>query len=123
MRHNPKNKLVMDYNKLIIYDALMNEVQALRTEQRNIALMNGKSVLSVDEAALYMGLSVSYLYKLTRTKAVPYYKCKGGKMIYFKKNEIDDWLLYQRIETDEFLQSKAELQTIQTKTTTGRTAK
>ena len=41
-----------------------------------------KEVLTSDEAAEYMGISKSYLYKLTMRKQIPHYK-PMGKMCYF----------------------------------------
>lgn len=41
---------------------------------------------------MYIGVSESMLYKLTANKEIPHYKPRG-KMIYFAKEELDEWLL------------------------------
>ena len=46
-----------------------------------------KEVLTSDEAAVYMGVSKSYLYKLTMRKQIPHYK-PMGKMCYFNRAEL-----------------------------------
>lgn len=51
-----------------------------------------KEVMTINECAQYTGLSVSYLYKLTHRKLIPFFK-PMGKRLYFKRTEIDQWLL------------------------------
>lgn len=48
--------------------------------------------LYFSEACMYIGVSESMLYKLTANKEIPHYKPRG-KMIYFAKEELDEWLL------------------------------
>jgi excisionase family DNA binding protein len=50
------------------------------------------------EAAEYMGLRPSTLYKLTSGAEVPHYK-PHGKRIYFLKTDLDSWLLQHRVQT------------------------
>lgn len=58
-----------------------------------------KPVLTFSEAAEYTGLSKSYLYKLTSLRKVPHYKSQGGKLTYFDKKELEDWMLSNRVAT------------------------
>lgn len=55
-----------------------------------------KEVLTGDEAARYMGISKSYLYKLTMSLEIPHYK-PMGKMCYFNRKEIEAWLQRNKI--------------------------
>lgn len=57
-----------------------------------------KKVLTFGEACLYMGVSESLLYKLTSAREVPHYKPRG-KMLYFNKEELDQWLLQNNVPT------------------------
>lgn len=50
-----------------------------------------KKFLTVEEAALYLGISTSAVYKLTYGKKLPFYK-PNGKKLYFKKKELEDWI-------------------------------
>lgn len=59
-----------------------------------------KEVLTSDEAARYMGISKSYLYKLTMRQQIPHYK-PMGKMCYFNRVELESWLQSNRVATDE----------------------
>lgn len=66
-----------------------------------------KEVLTSDEAARYMGISKSYLYKLTMTKQIPHYK-PMGKICYFNRQELEQWLQLNRIATDVELNQKTQ---------------
>mgnify|MGYP003964958549 FL=1 len=72
----------MDSEKTIL--SRLNQIEKMLTSQ--------KTVLSFSETAEYTGLSKSYLYKLTSGGVIPHYK-PTGKMLYFKKTEIDEWLV------------------------------
>ena len=61
-----------------------------------------KDIMDLEECAQYTGLSKSYLYKMTALHEVPHFK-PGGKKIFFKKEEIDAWLMRNRVKTDEEL--------------------
>ena len=51
-----------------------------------------KEVLNFTEAAVYLEVSHSHLYKLTSSGAIPAYK-PNGKKLYFNRKELDTWLL------------------------------
>lgn len=57
-----------------------------------------KEVLTSDETAKYMGVSKSYLYKLTMRQQIPHYK-PMGKMVYFNRLELEQWLQNNRVST------------------------
>ena len=58
-----------------------------------------KEVLTSDEVARYMGISKSYLYKLTMSLKIPHYK-PFGKMCYFNRKEIEAWLQRNKVENE-----------------------
>ena len=62
--------------------------EALTTEQR-IQLIGVKNVLTLDEAALYTGMTARNIYKRCCLGTIPYYKSNGGGFNYFKKAELD----------------------------------
>jgi len=66
-----------------------------------------KEVLTSDEAAAYMGISKSYLYKLTMRQQIPFYK-PMGKMCYFNRLELEQWLQSNRVSTDAEISQKAQ---------------
>jgi len=66
-----------------------------------------KEVLTSDEAARYLGISKSYLYKLTMMQKIPHYK-PMGKMCYFNRLELEGWLQSNRVATDAELSQQAQ---------------
>ncbi len=65
-----------------------------------------KEVLTSDECAKYMGISKSYLYKLTMRGEIPHFK-PLGKMCYFNRLEIEQWLQSNRVATSDEVSQKA----------------
>jgi excisionase family DNA binding protein len=82
----------------------LDRIEKLLKEQQTMQ----KKVLNFNEACAYLELSQSHLYKLTSTGAVPHYK-PNGKKIYFQREELDNWLLRNRmISQDEIEQQAAD---------------
>lgn len=69
------------------------------THIETLTLLGAKSVLTMEEACLIIGLAKSSLYKLTANKSIPHYKADGGKHIYFKKSELEDWMTRNRVSS------------------------
>jgi len=65
-----------------------------------------KNVMDAREAAAFLGVSMSHLYKLCHTRKIPYYKPQG-KLSYFKREELEQWLLKNRVASDEELERQA----------------
>jgi len=65
-----------------------------------------KKVLNLNEACIYLELSQSHLYKLTSTGSIPHYK-PNGKKLYFQRNELDTWLLRNRMDSHDEIEQKA----------------
>jgi excisionase family DNA binding protein len=61
------------------------------------AVLCNKQTLSIEEAAAFTGLTVSYLYKLTSTQDIPHYKPRG-KMLYFDRSELESWLKQGKVK-------------------------
>ena len=59
-------------------------------------LDNAKEVLSVEEAASFMDIARSSLYKMTSDRSIPFYR-PNGKMIYFEKADILEWIRKNRV--------------------------
>ncbi len=69
-------------------------------------LLTSKTVLTFEEAAIYTGLSRSYLYKKTAQADIPCFK-PGGKVLYFNRTELDEWMMQNRKATRDDLDQKA----------------
>ena len=62
--------------------------------------------LNFDEAARYLDVSKSHLYKLTSTNKIPHWKPQG-KRVYFTKAELDSWLLRNPVKTTADIDQEA----------------
>lgn len=65
---------------------------AIKLDEQNILQ---KAVLNFDGACKYLDVSPSHLYKLTSQKQIPHF-CPQGKKLYFRRDEIDQWLQRNR---------------------------
>lgn len=65
-----------------------------------------KAVLTSAEAAAYLGVSLSYLYKLTMRQQIPHSK-PLGKMCYFSRLELEAWLMRNRVATADEISDRA----------------
>lgn len=65
-----------------------------------------KEVLNFNETCSYLELSQSHLYKLTSNGTIPYYK-PNGKKIYFRRSELDTWLLRNRTDSQAEIDQRA----------------
>jgi excisionase family DNA binding protein len=82
----------------------LEQIENLLKEQNRLQ----KEALSFNEACEYLEISSSHLYKLTSTDTIPHYK-PNGKKIYFKRSDIDNWLLSNRsASTSEIEQQAAD---------------
>ena len=59
--------------------------------------MTDENFLNIDEAAKFLGIQRSTLYKYTCFKIVPHYK--PGKKLYFVKSELIDWVKNSPVRT------------------------
>lgn len=67
---------------------------------------NERNLMTATEAARYLGLKPSYLYKLMMRRAIPYYK-PGGKLCFFAKADLDAWLTRVRVKSQSEIDSEA----------------
>lgn len=70
-----------------------------------LILIQSKEALTVAEVAIMLGLSEGRVRHLTSEKELPYYK--QGKNTYFKKSEIEKWMLSERVPTNAEIGSMA----------------
>ena len=89
--------------------AKLESIERMLIEQN----MLKKEVLNFNEAAIYLEVSHSHLYKLTSLGNIPAYK-PNGKKLYFNRRELDAWLLSNKqastseieLEANDYLMKK-----------------
>lgn len=72
------------------------------------ALIKATKPLSTSEASVYLGVSISTLYKYTHTRIIPFFKPTGRKN-YFLKKDLDSFLLKGRCSTNIELEQMVTL--------------
>jgi len=64
-----------------------------------------KAILSFQEALAYLDVSKSFLYKLTSSNSITFFK-PSGKLIYFKKSDLDQWVLQNKFQQSSSLEQE-----------------
>lgn len=100
-------------------NSLESQISSLAKEQRNftskalqLLALGAKSIYSKEEAALFLNLEPQYLYQLKHHGKLKAYKKKGQKKIYFKKEDLESYLLgesTEEIEVDEYQDFEDEI--------------
>lgn len=85
------------------------ENQLLKTlEDIKLILLSNKKVLTVKELSAFTGWSESHIYKLTMAKILPHYKMReNGKMLFFKRKEIEKYMTACKKKTQEEIKVEA----------------
>lgn len=69
-----------------------------------------RELMTLEEAARFLGFKKSYLYKLTSTRQIPFYKY-GGRVIAFDPAALKDWrasrLLYVPTQAEQAAKAAA----------------
>ena len=87
----------------------MNEYAEIKQSLERIerlTMIGATSVLDLQEAAALTGFSTGHIYRLTSSGQIPHYK--KNRKLYFKKSELEEWMLEQKVLTDKELNGKAE---------------
>ena len=90
-----KERTILELQKKVDYlQKVADRVSPLEERINNLEkqAISSKDILTLQEASVYIGVSLSQLYKMTSTQSIPHYKPRG-KMCYFEKKELDAWLL------------------------------
>lgn len=77
----------------------MRKIGLVDTKNETVTVDMGiEKPLTVEEAAEFLGVKKSTLYKMTHRREIPFSK-PHGKMIYFSKVELVRWMLGKPVKT------------------------
>lgn len=65
-----------------------------------------KEILNVEELSDYTGFKKSYIYKLVHSNSIAFSK-PNGKVLFFERKKIDEWLLTNSHKSHEEIQQGA----------------
>ena len=80
---------------------MIDENQTADAHDDVVGKLSANDPIRIREAARYLGVSTSTLYKLTASRKIFFHK-PGGKLIYFKKEDLDEYIFH-----NEFLEDLA----------------
>lgn len=88
----------------------IREINGKLDRIERLTLLAAKPVLDIQEAVLFTGFSLGHLYRLTSNKEIPHYK--KDRKLYFKKSELEEWMLETRVLTNDEIDAQATKHTI-----------
>lgn len=83
----------------------IQEINGKLDRIERLTLIAAKPILDIQEAVLFTGFSLGHLYRLTSNKEIPHYK--KDRKLYFKKSELEEWMLENRILTNNEIDALA----------------
>ena len=86
-------------------DLIMQKLERIESLLEEQVLLK-KEVLDFNDACQYLNLSSSHMYKLTSSQSIPHFR-PNGKKLYFKRSELNDWLLRNRVDTTAEVEQQA----------------
>lgn len=93
-----KNKVTMNEQQQTITDTQWGERCSVKLDKllsrvdRLIGMLfHLKGTFTVEDAALYLGVTPSHLYKLVRKYDIPHSRPTNGR-IFFNKEDLDKWI-------------------------------
>lgn len=96
---NPFELILEKLNKI---EVLLNQEGKLEPKEKTVF---AKDILKTNEAAKYLSMSKSSLYKRTCNFTIPHFKVGGA--IFFKRSELDEWIFTHRVKTRENIEREA----------------
>ena len=83
----------------------LSELRGLITKQQHPQQQEQDQLLTIQQAAALLTLSVPTIYGLVNRSAIPY--SKPGKRLYFSKQELTDWIKTGRKKTTAEIEAEA----------------
>ena len=99
MEESKTPKMNLDHERKIV------ELQERVNRLENLCY-TAKEVLNLEEASAFLGIAKSTLYKMTHQNRLPYFK-PAGKLIFFEKQALLDWVKGAKALSEEELKEEA----------------
>lgn len=87
-------------------EAISKELEIIKSLLENLTI-SSKEHFTIKEASKYLGISDSTLYKLTSSNSITYYQ-PNGKLIYFSKSDVDNFIYKVRKKTHDEIKEEAQ---------------
>jgi excisionase family DNA binding protein len=87
-------------------DQILEKLERLEQELKRASSVQ-KEILDLKEACLYTGFSTSCMYKMTSQHRIPFSR-PGGKRIFFRRTDLDQWMLSERQSSNNEIERQAD---------------
>lgn len=81
----------------IILEKLDRIEKAIEKLNSNDPLAHTNNPMNIKDLSAYLKMSASAIYKFTSAGTIPHYK--NGKRLFFKRDEINEWIFSAKINT------------------------
>lgn len=99
-----------DIKVLLAHQLFQQSMNEQRIEALENVFLCQKDIFNLDEAATYLNMSKSTLYKLTSKKEIPHYK--PNRFIFFERSELDKWIRSAAVKTEDQLNDQVNAYTM-----------
>jgi len=91
----------------LILERLNTIESLLRSSKKTDPVLNApvNEIFNMAQAADYLGLAKSTVYKMTSSRLIPH--SKVSKKIIFKRNELEEWITKHKVKTKEEIEQEA----------------
>ena len=86
----------------------IKEIRAELTAKKELESVPEREVFNIKEASNIIGIGTQTLRQLIKKREIPYIQTKEGASIYFKKSDLEQWLIDRTKLTNKQISQKAE---------------
>lgn len=91
---------------LISSEPMDKEIKEQLDRIEQYAMIAAKTMLTINEAAVFLGMTTDGLRAKVKKRELPYYKPNVNRL-YFKKSELNDWMQQNRSKSIAEIESEA----------------
>ena len=106
MEQSPPKQLVPVNKPSNSTDMIDPEIKEQLDRIEQYSLIAAKNVLNIKEAAIILGMTVRGVRENVRKHILPCYK-PNINLLYFKKSELEDWMMQNRSKSMAEIESEA----------------
>jgi len=88
-----------------IIDESLSRAMNKYINTRNPDYLDDSGILDMNEAMKYLKIPKATMYGMTHKRVLPHYK--HGHRVYFRKNELDDWINKGKVKTQEEIERES----------------
>jgi len=100
-----ENIVLISISKMELESLIENSVRKVLNELTIDNLKEGDVILSVEEVAQLLRVSVPTIYHYTSGRLIPFFK--KGKRLYFSKDAIKEWVKKGKVKTMDEIEIEA----------------